>query len=275
MMKKILIAAAFLFVITGLWAQNFEGVISWTIKTDIKDPKMKAQMEEAQKRMNDPATQAQMKEMQARMQDPQFKAMMESNPQMKAQMEKMMNMANSGNMNDMMPKGMTVKVKNRNTLTKMDGGMLAGEILYLNEKDVTYHIDRENKTYSVMGKGDDSDREMKGKVTATSESAKIQGYNCKKYIVELEEGGKSITQTVWATTEIKGLDMNSFSNQGVKGRKPTFYREIDGVPLKMEMSMPEMDMTMEVTGIKKQSLSAGDFVVPPGFKEVKGMFGMN
>ena len=157
----------------------------------------------------------------------------------------------------------------------MDGGMMAGEILYVSEKGVTYHIDSESKTYSVMSKGDDSDREMKGKVTVTGESAKIQGYNCKKYVVEIEEGGKSITQTVWATNEIKGLDMNSFSNQGVKGRKPTFYNEIDGVPLKMEMSMPEMDMTMEVTEIKKQSLPAGDFVLPSGFKEVKGMFGMN
>lgn len=274
-MKKVLVAVILSLVSASLWAQNFEGVISWTIKTDIKDPKMKAQMEEAQKRMNDPATQAQMKEMQARMQDPQFKAMMDSNPQMKAQMEKIMNMANSGNMNDMMPKGMAVKVKNKSTLTKMDGGMMAGEILYLNEKNVTYHVDRESKTYSVMSNGGDSDNNMNGKVTATGQSAKIQGYNCKKYIVEIEEGGKSITQTVWATNEIKGLDMNSFSNQGVKGRKPAFYSEIDGVPLKMEMSMPEMDMTMEVTEIKKQSLPSGDFVLPSGFKEVKGMFGMN
>lgn len=272
-MKKLLIVTVLFLVSAGLWAQNFEGVISWTITTEIKDPKMKAQMEEAQKRMNDPATQAQMKEMQARMQDPQFKSMMESNPQMKAQTEKMMNMANSGNMNDMMPKGMTVRVKNKNTLSKMDGGMMAGEILYINERDVTYHIDRESKTYSVMSKGGDSDRAMKGKVTATSESMKIQGYNCKKYIVELEEGGKSMTQTVWATSEIKGLDMKSFSNQGVKGKKPAFYSEIDGVPLKMEMTMPEMDMTMEVTEIKKQTLPANDFVLPSGFTEVKGMFG--
>jgi hypothetical protein len=41
---------------------------------------MKAQMEEAQKKMSDPATQAQMKQMQEKMNDPQMKAMMEQKP---------------------------------------------------------------------------------------------------------------------------------------------------------------------------------------------------
>ena len=53
-------------------------------------------MAEAQKKMNDPATQAQMKEMQEKMNDPEFKAMMESNPQLKAQMEAAMKMMQGG-----------------------------------------------------------------------------------------------------------------------------------------------------------------------------------
>jgi hypothetical protein len=62
-MKKLLFS---LFVISAFTvrAQNFEGIITWKMTTEITDPKMKAQMEEAQKKMNDPANQAQMKEMQ-------------------------------------------------------------------------------------------------------------------------------------------------------------------------------------------------------------------
>ena len=56
------------------------GIIKWSVKTEITDPKMKAQMEEAQKKMSDPATQAQMKQMQEKMNDPQMKAMMDANP---------------------------------------------------------------------------------------------------------------------------------------------------------------------------------------------------
>lgn len=86
--------------------------------------------------MNDPETQAQMKELQEKMNDPQMKAIMDANPQMKAQMEAAMKMAQGGgDMNSMMPKGMVTKVKNQNVLTKMDGGFMGNmEILYLSEK---------------------------------------------------------------------------------------------------------------------------------------------
>ena len=105
----------FLVVSPALLAQDFEGSITWDIKATIKDPQMKAQMEQAQKQMSDPATQKQMKEMQEQMSNPQFKAMMESNPQMKAQMERMMAMAQGGNVNDIIPKGMMVKIKSGNS----------------------------------------------------------------------------------------------------------------------------------------------------------------
>src|SRR5687767_11820412 len=98
-----------LFISAVCLAQNFEGVIKWSMTNEITDPKMKAQMEEAQKKMNDPATQAQMKQMQEQMNNPQMKAMMEQNPQMKAQMENAIKMMQGGG--DMMPTGFTIKVK--------------------------------------------------------------------------------------------------------------------------------------------------------------------
>ncbi|MEQ8425659.1 MAG: DUF4412 domain-containing protein [Cyclobacteriaceae bacterium] len=255
-------------------AQNFEGTISWAVQTEIKDPQMKAQMEQAQKQMNDPAMQARMKEMQERMNDPQMKAMMESNPQMKAQMDKMMQMMNGGGVESMMPKSMLIKIKNQNTLTRMEGGMMAGDILYLKEKEQSYHLDRDNKTYSVLG-GNTSDKTMEAKVTKTSESASILGYKCTKYIVEMTEGGKSITQYLWATTELKGIDMSGLSRQKMKGGNSLFYSEIEGVPLKIQMTMPEMEMVMEAKEIKKESLPADQFIIPSNFKEVKGMMSGN
>jgi len=273
-MKKLLTVSFFTLSIL-VQAQNFEGTISWSIATEIKDPKMKMQMEQAQQQMNDPAMQAQMKEMQERMNDPQMKAMMESNPQMKAQMEKMMQMSAGGDMNSMMPKSLIIKIKNENTLTHMEGGMMAGDILYLKEKEQSYHVDRDNKTYSVLGKDNGKEKPMDAKVTKTSETATILGYKCTKYKVEMTEQGKTITQYLWATTELKGIDMSGLAKQKMNGGKSVFYSEIEGVPLKMQMTMPEMEMTMEAKEIKKGTLPASEFTIPTDFKEVKGMMGRN
>ena len=74
------------------------------------DAATKAQMDDAQKKMNDPETQAQIKELRDKMDnDPEFKKMMESNPAMKAQMEAMMKMSEGSNLNSMIPTGFTVK----------------------------------------------------------------------------------------------------------------------------------------------------------------------
>jgi hypothetical protein len=271
-MKNLLVILLILSAGLNIQAQNFEGIITWKITTEM-DAATKAQMNEAQQKMNDPATQAQMKEMRDKMNnDPEFKKMMESNPAMKAQMEAMMKMAEGGNINTMIPTGFTVKIKDQNTWSKMEGGMMGNtEFLYLKNKNLTYHIDREAKTYSVSSfEGLDTVKLSDVKVTKTGETAKIMGYNCTKYIAESTVQGRKVQQFFWTTTEIKGLDMKSLAQQQARNNQHAlFYKKIEGVPLKMEMKQPEMTMIMEVTAIKKQSLPASDFAIPAGFKEVK------
>lgn len=273
MKKKIILAVLLLSVMVGK-AQNFEGIITWKITSDITDPKVKAQMEEAQKKMSDPATKAQMKEMEEKMNDPQFKAMMEANPQMKAQMEAAIKMMQGGDLNSMMPKGFIIKMKNQNVLTAMDGGVMANmETLYLNDKKASYQINRDAKTYSALP--DYSAKEVKDpaktdvKVTKTSETTKVLGYTCTKYIVESTAQGHSMQQNFWTTTAIKDFDFKSLANHRMgDGQQSLFYKQIEGVPLKMEMMMPQGKMVMEVTELKKQSLSSADFAIPAGYKEV-------
>lgn len=273
-MKKILILLL-LFSASKTFAQNFEGTIKWTFKIDITDPKKKAEMEQAQKKMNDPATQAQMKELETKMNDPQFKAMMESNPQMKAQMDKLIAAAKTGNMNSMFPTGLNIKMKNGDVLSKMEGGMFATEMLYLKSKDQSYTIDRENKTYSILSKSDKPQQQSTTtttKVTKTAETAKVLNYTCTKYLAETTSNGKTIVQTIWATTEIKDVDFSAMAKQRIGRGQQLSYDEIQGVPMKVEMSQEGVNMTMEVTDIKKESLASTDFSLPAGFKEVPPMF---
>jgi Domain of unknown function (DUF4412) len=265
---KIRLLIVFVLLSNVLWAQDFEGTIKWSMKMDITDPKLKAQMEEAEKKMQDPATQAQMKQAMERMNDPQFKKMMESNPQLKTQMEAMIKNMQAGG--SMMPTGMTMKTKAGNALTKIEGGPMANmETLSLKDKNESYVIYHDSKTYSVLPHTGSSvtttSKEPAVTVKKTTETQKILNYTCTKTIVTVSENGHTVTQNFWTTTEIKNLDFRKFADQKVSGRQAMYYKELDGVPLKVEMTMPQGTMTMQVTEIKKETLNASDFQVPAGF----------
>lgn len=273
-MKKLLIAA-FALVSTTTWAQTFEGTIKWSMKMEVTDPEMKAKMEAGQKKMSDPAQQEKMKKMQEQMNDPKMKAMMEANPALKAQMDKITKMSQGGGdmMSNMMPKGMIVKIKGTSSLVTMDGGMFSGDILHTTDK--TVRLDRENKTYSVMpsGNGDQAYEGAKPTVTKTGETTKIIGYTCTKYVVTMVERGKTITTNLWATTEVKGIDLKAMAKQKMGRGQSMYYDGVDGIPLRIESSTEEGKMTMEVTDIKRESLNAADFTIPSDYTETQGVFG--
>ncbi|MBS1558859.1 MAG: DUF4412 domain-containing protein [Bacteroidetes bacterium] len=255
-------------------AQTFEGTIKWSMKMDITDPAVKAKMAEGQRKMNDPANQAKMKELQAKMNDPQFKAMMESNPQMKATMEKMMQGASSGDMmGSMMPKGMIVKVKGDNSLVTMDGGVMSGDFLHTPDKSV--RLDRESKTYSVMPSGKaPATTENNYTVTKTTETTTILGHTCTKYVITpKEEHNNAGVSNIWTTTDFKGLDMKAFARQQMSKGRSMFYEGMEGLPLKVETTTPQGNMVMEVTDIKRETLSSSLFTIPSDYKETQGMFG--
>lgn len=266
---KTLITLCFLLISSLCMSQNFEGVIKWSLKNEVTDPTMKAQMEDAEKRINDPATQAQMKQIQERMNDPQMKAMMESNPQLKAQMEAMTKMQGAGP-GAMMPTGFTIKIKDGNSLTIMEGGMMAGnETLFLKDKNQVFMINTNNKTYSVVPQSSGPPTKTgEVKVTKTAETQKILNYTCTKTIVSVTHQGKTVDQIFWTTNEIKDFDFKSLSSQRMANGQ-MYYEGLEGVPLKMEMKMPQANVVMQVVEIKKETLSGSTFEIPAGFTETK------
>ncbi len=271
-MKNIFLSTLILLV-PLLGQAQFEGLIIWNFKMEITDPKLKAQMEQASAKMNSPEMKAQMQELEAKMNDPQFKAMMEKNPEMKAMIEKQLEATKSGSggsmMDNMMPKSMEIHIKNSNSLTKTTGGAFDSEILFLKDKETSYSIDRKNKTYSVLPQSPASKTEDY-KVTKTTETSTVLGYKCLKYIVEMTERGQKMTNNVWATTEIKDLDPKQFSKIRIgQSQRASFMDKIEGVPLKMNMGMPQGQMTLEAVSLKKETQSPELFVLPAGFTEKK------
>jgi hypothetical protein len=274
-MKKLLTAVLVL-ALSPAWAQSFEGTIKWSMKMEITDPATKAKMAEGQKKMNDPAEQEKMKKMQEQMNDPQMKAMMEANPALKAQMENSMKPQQddgSEMMNKMMPKGFIVKIKGANSLTTIEGGMMTGDFLRTADKSV--RLDRANKTYSVMpsGEGKGTENQHKPTVTKTSETMKIIGYNCTKYVVTTTDRGQTITSNFWTTTEIKDIDLKAMAKQRMGRGQALIHEGMDGMPLRIESFAKEGNTVMEVTEIKRESLNAADFTIPADYKETQGMFG--
>lgn len=266
-MKNLLIAF-FLIISINVFAQSFEGTIKWSWETEITDPVAKAQMDEAQKMMKDPEK---IKEMEKQLADPQMQQMLAQNPQMKAQMEKMLEMMKSGGETSIMPTGMTVQIKNGNSLSKVEGSFIDSEFLFLKEKNHSYMIDHKNKTYSPIDLTEDGKDETPDvKVTKTGETQKILNYNCVKYEVEYTIDGKPTKQYIWATKDIKGLDFSDMAKQQMgNNKRMMFFKEIQGVPLKMEMNWPEGKMTMQATQVKSESLPTASFLVPTDYKEVK------
>jgi hypothetical protein len=189
-------------------------------------------------------------------------------------MEKMMNAMKGRDINSMLPSNFIINVKNQDVLTKIDGGMFASELLYLKSKDQAYVLNREGKTYSPLSKSEskETSSDVNVKISKTNETLKILNYNTTKYIVQTERNGKTLVQHIWATTEIKDLDLSALSKQNVGRDQPLLYRDIQGVPLKMKMDVDGMVVETEVTSIKKESLDAANFVIPADWKESASIF---
>lgn len=268
-MKKLTI---FLTLVTALTvkAQSFEGTIRWAMSMEFSDPALQAKMAAAQEQMNDPEVQAAIKELEAKMKDPETKKMMEQNPQIKAAMESAMKSAQRGGapegMDNMVPKGMTMKVRGASMSTIIEGGVMDGMEMLMREGQPAVRINRKDQTYSKLPEGKPG-ADTKVTATKTSETTKILGYTCAKYVVQMTAEGQTVNQIMWTTTEIKDVDMKSFARQRNAQGQPMFSERVEGFPLKIEVANPQGKMIMEVAEIKREKLSSDDLTVPAGFKE--------
>jgi hypothetical protein len=262
-------------------AAEFEGTIRWTMSIEITDPALKKDVADAEKKLSDPKIQAQMKMAQAAMADPKMQAMLAANPQMKAMVEQQMgsiNEAQAGGVNPiaaMFPKGMVVSTKAGDSLTVIEGGPMPMEVLNLPAVPASYMIDRAARTYTKLpadGPAGTPPEKVNYKVTKTKDTAKVIGYVCTKYIVESltpPASGAPSRYLVWASTEATWLDPRAlakmrFSQQAADN---TFLTQIEGVPLKMEITTPEARVTMQVASMRQEPLEDSVFALPAGFTE--------
>lgn len=235
-----------------LSAEDFSGTISWTMRVDITDPELKSQLDAAQAALSNPAIQA----------------MLEANPQAREMLEKQMGGSSAAAAGGFFPKGFTLQIKGPRSLVKTEGGVAAGDVLTLADKNVTYQIDRKARTYYKLSADPLKDYAGNYKVTPTAETATVLGYACRRFLVETTDGGEKMRYSIWATNDIKGLDAGSLRRLKFGAAAGSeFLAKIDGIPLKIDAITPQARLFMVATGVKSEALADTLFVLPAGFKE--------
>lgn len=272
-MKNFLLATILVVISIKALAQTFEGTMVWSMNMEITDPATKAQLEESQKAMQDPQK---IKELEEQMKSPEFQAMMEKNPQMKAHLERTLASLKGGGNNSLIPTGMVVKISGKNTLTKMEGGIMPMEVLHKEGEEKSYFIDRNNKTYWEQASSElnEDDEKPDYVVTKTAEKKKILNYNCTRYNVVQKEESMDMKYEIWATTEIKDIDFKKLAQSMRTGNKNDYFMEIDGVPMLMKVQMPQGEMTMQMQKIERGGVPTSIFTIPSDFKKVQNGFSM-
>ena len=273
-MKKLILLPLLFFVISSTFCQDFEGEVTW---------KIDAQMLKSKGNSSPENNNAEMKKAREQLQQQLKSPDVANNPQAKEMLEKILaqmpseEASEGGSMIDnMMPKAMYIKIKNGSTLLTMKGGMatnMIGDILTLKGKPESYSIKRDKKTYTVIPQSKAKKEESTLTVTKTTETMKILGYNCTKYIISNTKSKTAESQIVFATTQIKDIDFKSFTNLkvGNSDKYSSAMKQIEGVPLRMEIKTTDMNMNMECSQIEKKKMNDADFMIPSDYKEVKGM----
>ena len=241
------------FAAGSLLAQDFTGTLAWTMRVEITDPELKAQLDAAQTALSDPAMQE----------------MLKANPAMREMLEKQMGGSAADASGGFFPKGFTLQIKGPRSLVKTEGGLSPRDVLTQADKNVSYQIDRKARTYSKLAADPLKDYAGAYKVTPTSETTKVLGYTCRRFLVETTDSGEKMRYSIWATNDIQGLDASSLRRLKFgQSAGSEFLAKIEGVPLKIDAVTPQAKLFMVATSVKTETLPDSLFIMPAGFKEV-------
>ncbi|MCB0426454.1 MAG: DUF4412 domain-containing protein [Mangrovimonas sp.] len=155
------------------------------------------------------------------------------------------------------------------TSNVMTGNSVA--VIDSNAKEMLMYMDNMAGKVYMKNSYEPSEEDLKDiTVEKTGETKDILGYSCAKYVTTISKNGATVNMDIYATDKLAAV-----SNQTT-----SFGDTIKGYPLLMEMKMNQggMDMviTMEVTEIKKESVSSDkfDLTPPDGYKQVDKLGGM-
>lgn len=118
------------------------------------------------------------------------------------------------------------------------------ETVYLAGENKSYQIDHIRQRYVIMPK---QPAAAEVKVNATSDTKKILGHRCTKYVSEKTDGASF---TFWVTKDLADIDCKSI-NENLSFIPCT---QLGGIPLMIDTVAPNGSYTLTVIEIKPQQL---------------------
>lgn len=180
---------------------------------------------------------------------------------------------NAEMMASFMPEKMVVKYGKAGILTTMEGGMMAammGKIVVNNNTGKAFVIKDDTKTVYIMSEEDmeTGDTPTDPEITDLGETEEILGYTCKKYKMISETAGMKQEQYIWATNKLKIPEYKNLPKQDLTGSN-LMAAGLEGFPLKVEMAIPETEMTLTllVTLLEEEKISDDLFEAPSDYEE--------
>ncbi|NJM26604.1 MAG: DUF4412 domain-containing protein [Bacteroidia bacterium] len=262
-MKNLIYTFALLFLAVCTQAQQFEGTIKWSFKSDFELSEEQMQQMAAAR-----------KQLEMQLNNPEFKKQMEANPQLKKMVEqqaKVLESMGDKGMAGLFPESMIVKIKGQNARTIIDESK---ETLYLGSSGKQYELNPKEKTYRELSYATQENDQLKNtfEVQKTSETTTIAGYKCTKFYLTSKDpqlaAGKEMKQVLWVTTELN-LDARFLKQASKGGNANWFYDQVEGIPMRIEVSIPQGNITMEATEVTKGKVSDAEFEIPAGYKAIE------
>jgi len=164
----------------------------------------------------------------------------------------------------MMPKMATLTIKGNMSKFEINMGQMGSQIQIIDgdAKTITtvmsmmgqkfYYVETAEDISDELGENENVSIDIK------DETKEIAGYECKKAVVTVIEGGEEMLFTIYFTEEIGSSSMNIDN---------PYFKDIPGAMLEFEINTGGGTMKMEALSIKKRSVSDDEFEVPEGYQE--------
>lgn len=165
----------------------------------------------------------------------------------------------------LLPTSMTLKFKNNNFITKIEGWMgifsMAG-IYNVKNKTNSALLKIMNEKYhyetNLDGPSFGFDPMPAFKIEQTTETKLIANYKCKKAIIKFEDN------SVWKDFEIYYTDEIGLENPN----KNNPFSEVKGVILDYRMSFQKIKMSLIATKVEASEVADEEFDIPVGYNKV-------
>jgi Domain of unknown function (DUF4412) len=165
------------------------------------------------------------------------------------------------------PTHLTLKIKDKKMRGKTTGGQLSkmfSGYIFDGETNSVFllspALETAMKIQSLDGSGVAAGNQKVG-IINTGETTTLAGHKCTKYIANEEEGKKGKI-VIWATTDFsveKPKDLGNLTGN-------MFMEGVDGFPLKVVTSQEGLEITMEVSEVRKEKIDPSSFEIPLGYR---------